>query len=194
MWLDAFIPKNKNMPNIGVPGVPGVPLPRPPSKNAGFANMPERNTGKNQGVPGVPLQQAGTPGTPRNTLGKTVCSSVQTPLKASIHAGFKVCGTPGTPGTPQKHMTPEIIDTLALFQFELMEQDLAAGHTAEQLRRVNNITWRLMTAKGFTFDEAIKAAAEWVIDNEQRQDETAFADVLALYSGLHQTITKESTQ
>jgi len=158
MWLDAFIPKNGNMQKNGVPGVPGVPLPCPPSKNAGFADMSERNTGKNQGVPGVPLQQA------------------------------------GTPGTPQKHMTPEMIDTLALFQFELMEQDLAAGHTAEQLRRVNNITWRLMTAKGFTFDEAIKAAAEWVIDNEQRQDEAAFVDVLALYSGPHQPSTKEPTQ
>ena len=194
MWLDAFIPKNGNMQKNGVPGVPGVPPPRKASIHAGLPEIVVRYTEKNQGVPGVPLAVSGTPGTPRYTVTKTGCTEVATPRKASIHAGFKVCGTPGTPGTPQKHITPEIIDTLALFQFELMEQDLAAGNTAEQLRRVNNITWRLMTAKGFSFDEAIKAAAEWVIDNEQRQDEAAFTDVLALYSGIKQPITKEPTQ
>jgi hypothetical protein len=73
---------------------------------------------------------------------------------------------------------------MAPFQFDLMDQDIAAGNTADELRRVNNITWRLVTAKGFTFCEAIKAAAEWVGENEQHQDEAAFVDVLALFKGM----------
>jgi hypothetical protein len=193
MWLDAFIPKNKNMQNIGVTGVTGVTPPRKASIHAGFSKNAACDTEENQGVTGVTTPKPVTPVTPCDTYEKSQCHSDITGKTPSKYMDLAEPVTPVTPVTPQKHMKPEIIDTLALFQFELMEQDLAAGHTAEQLRRVNNITWRLMTAKGFTFDEAIKAAAEWVIDNEQRQDETAFVDVLALYSGLHQPANKEST-
>lgn len=79
----------------------------------------------------------------------------------------------------------QLFDTLALFRFDLMAQGIAEGNPATQLHRVNNITWRLMTVNGVTFDEAIKAAAEWVIGNEQHQDEAAFVDVLALYNELN---------
>ena len=79
----------------------------------------------------------------------------------------------------------QLFDTLALFRFDLMAQGIAEGNPATQLHRVNNITWRLMTVNGVMFDEAIKAAAEWIIGNEQHQDEAEFIDVLALYNELN---------
>jgi hypothetical protein len=133
-----------------------------------------------------------TPATHRGKAGATVAVANCRNQKSTVPTVARVAGV--AVANRQNLKSESIAKSMAPFQFELMEQDLAAGNTADELRRVNNITWRLMTAKGFTFDEAIKAAAEWVIDNEQRQDEAAFADVLELYSGLHQPITKESTQ
>ncbi len=181
MWLDAFIPKNRNMLNIGVLGVPGVPLPSKPNEYVGLAGTPSRNTAKSQGVPGVPLQQAGTPGTPRNTAEKTCCSSVPPPHKPNEYVGLAICGTPGTPGTPQKHLSAENAETLAQFCFDLVEQEIEAGYPVEELRRVNNIAWRLITARGFQFQEAITAAAQWVVDNPPHRDEAAFVDVMELF-------------
>ena len=193
MWLDAFIPKNGNMQKPGVTGVTGVTPPCKASIHAGLTENVACDTAKNQGVTGVTGSWLVTPVTPCDTLNKSRCHSDKDVKTPSKYNDLALPVTPVTPVTPQKRIIPKMFDTLALFQFDLMAHDLAAGHSAEQLRRVNNITWRLMTAKGFTFDEAIIAAAEWVIDNEQRQDEAAFVDVLALYNRIKQATTKEST-
>lgn len=137
MWLDAFIPKNRNMLNIGVPGVPGVPPPSKPNEYMGLAGTPSRNTEKNQGVPGVPLQQTGTPGTPGNTAVKTRCSSVPPPSKPNEYMGLAICGTPGTPGTPQKHLSAENKSDAADLIRDFMEMDGMALAEAQAMAAVS---------------------------------------------------------
>lgn len=72
-------------------------------------------------------------------------------------------------------------ETLAQFRFDLVEQAIEEGHPAEELRRVNNIAWRLITARGYQFQEAITTAAQWVVDNPPHRDEAAFIDVMELF-------------
>lgn len=190
MWLDAFKPKSTDMQKTGVSGVPGVPAPRQPNEYVGFAGTPDRNTAKNQGVPGVPGWMSGTPGTPRNTTTKTRFSSDAPPRQPNEYASFSVSGTPGTPGTPQKHDKPEnnadMSEALAQFRFDLAQQEIEAGYPVDELKRVNNIAWRLITARGYPFQEAITAAAQWVAGNPQHQDETAFINVMAIFKGIQQ--------
>jgi hypothetical protein len=186
MWLDAFVKKSGNTLKVGVLGVPGVPLPSKANDYKDLAGTPSGNTANNSGVPGVPEDQPGTPGTPRNTSIKLGCSSVLPPRKANEYKGLAFSGTPGTPGTPEKHHAQEISDALQLFRFDLVQQEIEGGYPADELRRVNNMAWRLMTAQGFGFDEAIKAAAEWVISSPAHQDEATMIDVMELFKGLMQ--------
>lgn len=95
-----------------------------------------------------------------------------------------------TPVTPQKHNKPDNTDgtgsMLALFDMEAVQQEIDAGYPEDLLRRVNNIAWRLITTRGYPFNEAIKAAALWVADNPPHADEAAFVDVMALFKELGQ--------
>lgn len=70
-----------------------------------------------------------------------------------------------------------LTDLLSQFRFDLVEMDVAP----EELRRVNNICYRLVHVGGWQFDEAMTAAATWVINNPPHNDEKAFIDVLNLW-------------
>jgi hypothetical protein len=65
-----------------------------------------------------------------------------------------------------------------------VQSDIDSGYPADDLHRVNNIAWRLMTTRGYLFDEAITAAALWVSDNPAHADETTFIDVMALFKEI----------
>lgn len=75
-------------------------------------------------------------------------------------------------------------ETLLQFRFDLVQQEIDAGYPLDELKRANNITWRLITAHGFQFHEAMMAAAQWVVDNPPHHDEAAFVDVMALFKGM----------
>jgi hypothetical protein len=74
--------------------------------------------------------------------------------------------------------------SFAQFRFDLVQSDIDSGYPADDLHRVNNIAWRLMTTRGYLFDEAITAAALWVSDNPAHADETTFIDVMALFKEI----------
>ena len=96
---------------------------------------------------------------------------------------------PVPPVPPKKHKVSqnnELAGSLDQFQFDLVQADIDAGYPADDLHRVNNIAWRLMTTRGFLFDEAINAAALWVTDNPPHADEAAFVDVMALFREIGQ--------
>lgn len=92
------------------------------------------------------------------------------PYKPQILQLLREDGASGT-------KTAEADPLLDKFQFELVEVDPAP----EELMRVNNICYHLVTAKGWTFEEAIVAAAVWVASNPPHSDEAEMTDVHLLW-------------
>lgn len=84
---------------------------------------------------------------------------------------------------PAKQKLP-LADTLALFRFDLVQQEIADGHPADELNRVNNMAFELMQADGMAFDEAIKLAGEIVAHGRIAACEAAYVDVMALFKRL----------
>ncbi len=190
MWLDAFKPKPRNIQNIGVTGVTGVTSPRKANEYGALAVDHGCNTSINQGVTGVTDKYCVAPVTPCSTVSKTRCCSATPPHKPNARAGFSDTVAPVTPVTPEKHNKPDNADgtgsMLASFDMEAVQQEIDAGYPEDLLRRVNNIAWRLITTRGYPFNEAIKAAALWVADNPPHADEAAFVDVMAMFKELGQ--------
>lgn len=67
-------------------------------------------------------------------------------------------------------------DLLDQFELNLVETD----RDPDELARVNNLCFHLVSMKGWTFERAMNAAANWVAFNPPHPDETGFVDVLAL--------------
>lgn len=191
MWLDAFKPKSGTMEKSGVPGVPRVPTTANP---IGMRVSLYRGTGTPANVPSVPR----VPSAPkadkdtcrdtRDTVGhqpKKQCPTDEKGWRDSIHAGLRVAGTPGTRGTPQKQYEPGIDDiqrqSLAQFEFDLIQAEIGAGYPAEDLNRLNNMAWEFMQVDRMTFNEAIKLAAEIVVHGQVTACEAAYEDVQALW-------------
>ncbi len=192
MWLDAFKPKARDMQKSGVSGVSSVSHGAKPIGIWAGGYSARLTPGKVAGVSGVSqserMQSADTPDTDGHH-DKNRCQSMGNGFKPSNHAGFDGALTPLTPLTPQKHHEPENSDVTASFdkfRFDLVQSDIDSGYPADGLHRVNNIAWRLMTTRGYLFDEAIKAAALWVSDNPPHADEAAFVDVMALFREIGQ--------
>jgi hypothetical protein len=190
MWLDAFKPKARDMQKSGVSGVSGVSHgTKPIGIRAGGYSTP-LTPGKVAGVSGVSQREKMPSADTTDTDGhhdKIRCQSMASGFKPSNYAGFDGALTPLTPLTPQKHYEPEnseLAGSLCQFRFDLVQSDIDAGYPADDLHRVNNIAWRLMTTRGYLFDEAIKAAALWVSDNPPHADEAAFIDVMALFKEI----------
>jgi hypothetical protein len=116
--------------------------------------------------------------------------SVEMAEKASVHARLGDSLTRLTPLTPQKRDTPEINanpdESLGLFRFDLVQADIDAGYPAVELRRANNLAWRLISGMGYPFDEAMAAAAQWVANNPAHPDEAACLDVMQLFKRIAQ--------
>lgn len=189
MWLDAFIkPKSTDTQKSGVSGVSGVSSHRQPNEYAASPDNHTKNTEVFHGVSGVSVSGCETPETPRNTVRAVACFSHEPPRQPNEYEGLANSETPETPETPKKHNVPahevDIADVSALFRFDLVQADINAGYPADELRRVNNLTWRLMTTKGFEFVEALTAAAEWVAFNPPHSDEKTFVDVQLLFNRM----------
>ena len=75
-------------------------------------------------------------------------------------------------------------EQLALFRFDLMQDEIAAGQSDDELQRVNNMAWEFMQADGMAFDEAVTIAAQIVIDGQKAACEAAYIDVMALFKRL----------
>lgn len=187
MWLDAFKLKPGNISNIGVPGVPCVPMASEPNEYQGAGRMQIRNTEVSQGVPGVPQSDARNT---RNTTGKNdlpgKCSS-----RSEYSCGFSAGGAPGTRGTPEKQYVQEnkaesIKASLRLFRFDLVQSEIDAGHDADELCCINNMAWDFMQTRHMQFGDAIKMAAEIVVDGQIAVYDAICADVMALFKRLNE--------
>ncbi len=65
---------------------------------------------------------------------------------------------------------------LAQFQFGLVEQDIADGAPADELRRVNALCWHLVQADGLAIDDAMRVAADTVVSCPPAECEKAYDD------------------
>jgi hypothetical protein len=76
------------------------------------------------------------------------------------------------------------IDVLRLFRFDLIEQEIADGYPAEELRRVNNMAWEFMRHDGMVFDDAIRTAAKVVLTCPPVEGEADYEDVASMWLNL----------
>ena len=82
---------------------------------------------------------------------------------------------------PQNLKSANLLQSLAQFEFDLMQDDIDAGYPVEELNRVNNMAWEFMQVDRMTFDKAIKLAAEIVVHGQVEACEAAYEDVQALW-------------
>lgn len=80
-----------------------------------------------------------------------------------------------------KSKKPITDDYLRQFRFDLVQDEESAGLAVADLYRCNNIAHHLIMVQGWKFPEAMKAAAEWVITNDQHEDEKMFDDVMLIW-------------
>jgi hypothetical protein len=74
--------------------------------------------------------------------------------------------------------------SLDQFRFDLVQSDIDSGYPADDMHRVNNMAWEFMQADQMAFGEAIKLAADIVINGKWSACERAYVDVLALFTRL----------
>ncbi|KAF3997487.1 hypothetical protein [Glaciimonas immobilis] len=67
-----------------------------------------------------------------------------------------------------------------------VQAEIDAGHPAEELHRVDNLTWHFMQVEGMSFDEAVCKAAEIVVSGQVAACEATCVDVMALFNRLTQ--------
>lgn len=75
----------------------------------------------------------------------------------------------------------ELRADLEQFQIDLVEQEIANGAFAEELRRVNNLCWHLMQDDKLAFDEAMHIAAGIVVSCPPAKCEASYDDVWVLW-------------
>ena len=80
-----------------------------------------------------------------------------------------------------------LADTLALFRFDLVQQEIEDGHPADELHRVCNMAWEFMQADGMNFADAMKLASEITISTQVAACEAAYVDVMALFKRLRES-------
>lgn len=83
-----------------------------------------------------------------------------------------------------RHLSETTLRQLEQFDFEAVESD---PEDREAVTRVNNMAWEFMEADGMAFADAIKLAAEIVVNGHVAQCEAAYTDVLALWRRLKAT-------
>lgn len=169
--------------NGGAGGTNGTP-PCKPNEYKDFTVPPAHSTAIGQdGTNGTEIYLV-PPGPLCSTATKTNSNTDALPRKPNEHLGLAIPVPLVPPDPPQIHVKSEnevgTGDVLARFRFDLVQRDIASGFPGEDLRRVNNIAYRLIMARGFQFEEAIAEAGRWVADNPPRSDEAAFVDVMAL--------------
>jgi hypothetical protein len=111
--------------------------------------------------------------------------------------------TPATPATHKRGSRPTVATvavvavtklpnfkalfnarSLDQFRFDLVQSDIDSGYPADDTHRVNNMAWEFMQADQMAFDEAIKLAAEIIVNGKWSACERAYVDVLTLFMRL----------
>ncbi len=70
----------------------------------------------------------------------------------------------------------QLLGDLERFRFDLVEQDIANGASAEELRRLNNLCRYLMQSDALEFDEAMAISAGIVVSCPSAQCEAGYDD------------------
>jgi len=111
-------------------------------------------------------------------------SKIFKPTVATV-AGVAVAKLPKVKNTNSPVKEKSILaDTLALFRFDLVQQEIEDGHPADELHRVCNMAWEFMQADGMSFTDAMKLASEITISTQVAACEAAYVDVMALFNRL----------
>lgn len=112
-------------------------------------------------------------------------------LTVATVAGVAVAKLPKVKNThsPVKEKS-SLADMLALFRFDLVQQEIEDGLPADELHRVNNMAWEFMQADGMNFNEAIKKAGQIVANCQITACETAYLDVMALFKRMSKNNSK----
>ena len=189
MWLDAFIkPSIRDDQKLRVARVDGVETPSKPNEYKGLEKTTRENNGVSMRVDGVEPIKRPTRPTPTDTATILRCLYGETPRKPNEYKGLANQSTRPTRPTREKHDAQEIADTskelLKQFRFDLIQQEIANGHPAEELHRVNNMAWEFMQADGMAFEAAIQLAGEIVAHGQTAACEAAYADVMALFERI----------
>jgi hypothetical protein len=189
MWLDAFIkPNSADMQKPRVGRVARVETASKANEYKGLPKTTPENNTMSMCVDGVEKINRPTRPTPTDTATKTTCQDSETPCKPNEYKGLAIRPTRPTRPTRQKHNVREFaepsLEALDQFRFDLVQQEIDAGHPVDELHRVNNMAWEFMQADGMAFDEAIKLAGEVVADCQIAACEAAYADVMKLFKGM----------
>ena len=81
----------------------------------------------------------------------------------------------------ERHLSSPI-ELNALFRFDLVQQEIAAGHSEAEMRRMNNMAYVFMRDDQLPLGEALQKAAEIVVHCPMAECELAYLDVMNLWS------------
>lgn len=83
----------------------------------------------------------------------------------------------------QRHI-PTISESLALFRFDLVKQEIAEGYPEAEMRRFHNLAHVLMRDENLPFEDAVKVAAQIVIHCPMAECELTYVDLIELWSEI----------
>ena len=81
----------------------------------------------------------------------------------------------------ERHLSSPI-ELNALFRFDLVQQEIAAGHSEAEMRRMNKMAYVFMRDDQLPLGEALQKAAEIVVHCPMAECELAYLDVMNLWS------------
>lgn len=81
----------------------------------------------------------------------------------------------------ERHLSSPI-ELNALFRFDLVKQEIAAGHSEAEMRRIHNMAYGFMRDDHLPLGEALQIAAQIVIHCPAAECEAAYMDVMNLWS------------
>jgi hypothetical protein len=89
---------------------------------------------------------------------------------------------------PHKAELIAYLSGLDQFKFEEVKADIANGHPATDIHRVNNMAWEFMHQDGLSFQEAIKKAAQIVAECDAVECEKSYEDVMKLWERITESV------
>ena len=95
-------------------------------------------------------------------------------LTVATVAGVAVAKPPNA----KSAFDPEL---LTQFRFDLVQAEIDGGQPANELNRVNNMAWEFMQVDGMVFEDAIRLAAEIVVNCQVAACEASYADLMAFF-------------
>lgn len=89
---------------------------------------------------------------------------------------------------PHKAELIAYLSGLDQFKSEEVKADIANGHPAADIHRVNNMAWEFMHQDGLSFQEAIKKAAQIVAECDAAECEKSYEDVMKLWERITDSV------